>query len=329
MRELLRLNDEIARHVAALEPAAAAPAPEPRESPAEPIRPRTADDEPSAPGAPPPTWTTCSTRSARRTPGSRRCATAAGSWPGCTAAWRCSASGPRWPIRAPGPACSGSPPTWACSAAGSPTRSTRWSGNWTRCAAGPSGCGWCRSAPIFTALHRAVRDAAEAEGKRVRFAGRGGEIRMGPQPAQPVSGGVPARGAQRRGARHRAGDGPAGGRASRPRARSPCAVERRGRWADRSAAPTTAAASTWPRCAASPQARGLLTGGREPDPQELIDLVLRGGISTSAGGHRGGRPRHRDGRGPGRRRSSSAARCRSQNRPGEGATVELSCRCPC
>ncbi|WP_328476532.1 response regulator [Actinoplanes sp. NBC_00393] len=133
---------------------------------------------------------------------------------------------------------------------------------------------------IFTALRRAVRDAAEGEGKRVRFEAYGADIRMGAHLLGPVSGAFlhVVRNAVVHGIESEA---------ERLAARKPpegtiaVEVERRGRWAvfrcaddgrgfDLDALRRTA------------QERGLLgPSARPPDPQELLDLVLRGGISTS------------------------------------------------
>jgi two-component system chemotaxis sensor kinase CheA len=134
---------------------------------------------------------------------------------------------------------------------------------------------------IFTALHRAVRDAADAEGKKVHFAAHGGDVRMGPHLLTQVSGaflhvvrnavvhGIEP--AERRVAAGKPADGSI-----------TVEVERRGRWAyfrctddgrgfDLGAVRQTA------------EARGLLApGGPEPDQDTLVDLILHGGISTSA-----------------------------------------------
>jgi two-component system chemotaxis sensor kinase CheA len=133
---------------------------------------------------------------------------------------------------------------------------------------------------IFTALHRAVRDAADAEGKRVRFVGRGAEIRMGPNLLNLISGAFlhVVRNAVVHGIEsevdRRAAGKPVEGTVT-------VEVSRRGRYAtvrctddgrgfDLAALRHKAAA------------RGLLRpGDGEPDPQALIDLVLHGGISTS------------------------------------------------
>ena len=137
------------------------------------------------------------------------------------------------------------------------------------------------AAGIFTALHRAVRDAADQQGKRVRFEGRGGDLRIDPQVLTLVSSAFlhVVRNAVAHGietAAQRAANGkPAEGRVV-------VEVERRGRFVafrctddgrgfDLSAVRQVA------------EARGLLAGdGTEPDAQTLLDLLLRGGISTSA-----------------------------------------------
>ena len=173
---------------------------------------------------------------------------------------------------------------------------------------------------IFTALHRAVHDAAEGEGKRVRFAGRGGEVRMGPQLLNHVSGAflhvvrnAVAHGIEPAAERAAAGK-PAEGAVE-------VEVERRGRWAtfrciDDGRGFDLAALR---RVAGS---RGLLPAGREPDAQELIDLVLSGGISTSAA------VTDVAGRGIGMDVVRDVAQqlrgsVNVRNRPGQGATVEL------
>ncbi|MEV6849782.1 response regulator [Actinoplanes sp. NPDC051411] len=133
---------------------------------------------------------------------------------------------------------------------------------------------------IFTGLHRAVRDAADAEGKRVRFITSGAEVRMGPHLLNQISGAflhvvrnAVVHGIEPAGDRLAAGK-PAEGTVS-------LSVQRRGRYAiirctddgrgfDLDALRRTA------------QERGVLApGDADPDPQQLLDLVLRGGISTS------------------------------------------------
>jgi two-component system chemotaxis sensor kinase CheA len=134
---------------------------------------------------------------------------------------------------------------------------------------------------IFTGLHRAVRDAAEAQGKRVRFEGRGGDLRLDPHVLGLVSGAflhvvrnAVAHGIETSEDRAAAGK-PADGTVV-------LEVERRGRFAafrctddgrgfDLAAVRRTA------------EARGLLMpGGADPGEQALVDLILRGGISTSS-----------------------------------------------
>jgi two-component system chemotaxis sensor kinase CheA len=133
---------------------------------------------------------------------------------------------------------------------------------------------------IFTGLHRAVRDAADAEGKRVRFLVSGAEVRMGPHLLNQISGAflhvvrnAVVHGIEPAEDRLAAGK-PAEGTVS-------LSVERRGRYAiirctddgrgfDLDALGRTA------------RERGMLApGDLDPDPQYLLDLVLRGGISTS------------------------------------------------
>jgi two-component system, chemotaxis family, sensor kinase CheA len=133
---------------------------------------------------------------------------------------------------------------------------------------------------IFTALHRAVRDAADAEGKRVRFIASGAEVRMGPHLLNQISGAflhvvrnAVVHGIEPAEVRLTAGK-PAEGTVS-------VSVERRGRYAiirctddgrgfDLAALLRTA------------RERGLLApGDPDPEPARLFGLVLRGGISTS------------------------------------------------
>ncbi|WP_433732116.1 response regulator [Actinoplanes sp. CA-051413] len=133
---------------------------------------------------------------------------------------------------------------------------------------------------IFTGLHRAVRDAADAQGKRVRFEGRGGDLRLDPQVLTLANNALlhvvrnsVAHGIEPDADRLAAGK-PVEGRVV-------VEVERRGRYVafrctddgrgfDLAAVRRTA------------EARGLLMpGGTPPDEQTLVELVLRGGISTS------------------------------------------------
>ncbi|GIE94747.1 hybrid sensor histidine kinase/response regulator [Paractinoplanes rishiriensis] len=174
---------------------------------------------------------------------------------------------------------------------------------------------------IFTALHRAVHDAAEAEGKRVRFGGQGGEIRMGPQLLNQISGAflhvvrnAVVHGIESEADRLTAGK-PAEGTVE-------VEVERRGRWAmfrcvDDGRGFDVAALR---RVA---EARGLLAAGQDATPDQIIDLVLRGGISTS------GSVTDVAGRGIGMDVARDVAQqlhgtVSVRNRPGQGATVELS-----
>jgi two-component system chemotaxis sensor kinase CheA len=133
---------------------------------------------------------------------------------------------------------------------------------------------------IFTVLHRAARDAADAEGKRVRFVTSGAEVRMGPHLLNQISGAflhvvrnAVVHGIEPAEVRVAAGK-PAEGTVS-------VSVERRGRYAivrctddgrgfDLAALGRTA------------RERGLLApDDPDPAPDRLLDLVLRGGISTS------------------------------------------------
>jgi two-component system chemotaxis sensor kinase CheA len=137
------------------------------------------------------------------------------------------------------------------------------------------------AAGIFTALHRAVRDAAEAQGRPVRFEGRGGDLRMDPQVLTQVGGAFlhVVRNAVAHGiedAAERAATGkPAEGRVV-------VEVERRGRFAAFRCT-DDGRGFDLPAVRRVAESRGLLMpGSTEPDQQTLVDLVLRGGISTSA-----------------------------------------------
>ncbi|GIF25887.1 two-component system chemotaxis sensor kinase CheA [Actinoplanes tereljensis] len=174
---------------------------------------------------------------------------------------------------------------------------------------------------IFTALHRAVHDAAEAEGKRVRFAAHGAETRMGPNVLNQINGAflhvvrnAVVHGIESAATRKAAGK-PDEGSIS-------VDVERRGRWVyfrctdDGRGFDLTALRRV-------AHARGLLPEGREPGQQELIDLVLHGGISTS------GAVTEVAGRGIGMDVARDVAlqlggAVNIDNRPGQGATVEIS-----
>jgi two-component system chemotaxis sensor kinase CheA len=132
---------------------------------------------------------------------------------------------------------------------------------------------------IFTVLHRAVHDAAQAQQKRVVFRGHGGDLRIDPQMLAQASSALLH--VVRNAVAH--GIEPAGDRAlmGKP-AEGSVVVEvvRRGRYAvfrctddgrgfDLDAVRRAA------------QHRGLLPPGALPGADELVDLVLRGGISTS------------------------------------------------
>jgi len=137
------------------------------------------------------------------------------------------------------------------------------------------------AASVFTALHRAVRDAADTQGKRVRFESRGGDLRVDPQVLTLVSGAflhvvrnAVAHGIEAADERTASGK-PAEGRVI-------VEVERRGRFV---AFRCTDDGRGFDLSAVRRVAvnRGLLSGGdADPDEQMLLDLVLRGGVSTSA-----------------------------------------------
>ena len=173
---------------------------------------------------------------------------------------------------------------------------------------------------IFTALRRAVRDAADAEGKPVRFQASGADVRMGPNLLNLISGAylhvvrnAVVHGIEPEEQRVAAGKSVEGTVAVH--------VERRGRYAefrctddgrgfDLDALRRTA------------EERGLLAPGLDPGPQGLIDLALHGGISTAPG------VTEVAGRGIGMDVVRDVAlqlggEVSIANRPGQGATVRL------
>jgi two-component system chemotaxis sensor kinase CheA len=176
------------------------------------------------------------------------------------------------------------------------------------------------AASIFTGLHRAVRDTADALGRRVRFAARGGELRMDPQVLTQVS----------RAFRHVVRNAVTHGieeEAARVAAGKPAEgavvveVERRGR---RAAFRCTDDGRGFDLAAVrrAAESRGLLTVGTGKDDQALLDLVLRGGISTSDS------VTEVSGRGIGMDVARDVAdglggEVSVQSRAGAGATVEL------
>jgi two-component system chemotaxis sensor kinase CheA len=133
---------------------------------------------------------------------------------------------------------------------------------------------------VFTALHRAVRDAADAQGKRVLFEGRGGDLRLDPHVLALVNGAflhvvrnAVAHGIETADQRVAAGK-PAEGTVV-------VEVERRGRLvAFRCTDDGRGFDLDRIRRTATAQGR-LPAGGAEPDERTLLDLLLRGGISTS------------------------------------------------
>ncbi|GIF03317.1 hybrid sensor histidine kinase/response regulator [Actinoplanes siamensis] len=128
---------------------------------------------------------------------------------------------------------------------------------------------------IFTVLHRAARDAADAEDKRVRFTAHGADVRMGSHLLGPVSAAFQhvvrnavVHGLEPQAERIAAGKAPEGSVTFE--------VERDGRFAvfrctDDGRGFDVAALR------AKAQARGLLAAGEA----EVLDLVLHGGLSTS------------------------------------------------
>jgi two-component system chemotaxis sensor kinase CheA len=133
---------------------------------------------------------------------------------------------------------------------------------------------------IFTALHRAVRDAADGQGRRVRFEGRGGDLRMDPHVLTLASSALlhVVRNAVAHGIED-ADDRVAAGKPAEGRVL--VEVRRRGRYV---AFRCTDDGRGFDLAAVrrSAEARGLLVPGVDgPDEQALVQLVLRGGISTS------------------------------------------------
>jgi two-component system chemotaxis sensor kinase CheA len=134
---------------------------------------------------------------------------------------------------------------------------------------------------IFTGLHRAVRDAARAEGRRVTFAVTGGDLRLDPQVLAQAGSALlhvvrnaVAHGIEDEAGRAAAGK-PAEGRitidVTRRRRYAVFRVADDGRGFDLDAVRRAAVA------------RGRLAPDALPSPEELVRLVLGGGISTAAG----------------------------------------------
>ncbi len=133
---------------------------------------------------------------------------------------------------------------------------------------------------IFTGLHRAVRDAARAQGKRVTFAAAGGDVRLDPQVLAQAGSALlhvvrnaVAHGVEDEAGRAAAGK-PAEGRitidVTRRRRYAVFRVTDDGRGFDLDAVRRAAVA------------RGRLAPDALPSPEELVELVLSGGISTAA-----------------------------------------------
>jgi two-component system chemotaxis sensor kinase CheA len=173
---------------------------------------------------------------------------------------------------------------------------------------------------IFTALHRAVRDAADTEGKRVRFIGLGADVRMGPNLLNQISGAflhvvrnAVVHGIEPEAERLAAGK-PAEGTVT-------VKVVRRGRWASISC-DDNGRGFDLDALRNTAEARGMMPAGGGQDGEALIDLVLHGGISTSPA------VTEVSGRGIGMDVARDVAvqlhgDVSVRNRPGQGATVEL------
>jgi two-component system, chemotaxis family, sensor kinase CheA len=173
---------------------------------------------------------------------------------------------------------------------------------------------------IFTALRRAVRDAADAEGKRVRFQATGADVRMGPYLLNLISGAflhvvrnAVVHGIEPERQRLAAGK-PVEGTVT-------VHVERRGRYAEFRCT-DDGRGFDLPRLRRTAEERGLLDPGSATDAQKLLDLVLHGGISTAAG------VTEVAGRGIGMDVARDVAlqlggEVSITNQPGQGATVRL------
>jgi two-component system chemotaxis sensor kinase CheA len=135
------------------------------------------------------------------------------------------------------------------------------------------------AATIFTALHRAVRDSADALGRRVRFTGRGGDLRMDPHVLTQVSRAL--RHVVRNAVTHGIEEEAARVAAGKPAEGAVVVeVERRGR---RAAFRCTDDGRGFDLAAVrrAAESRGLLPAGAASDDQTLLELVLRGGITTA------------------------------------------------
>lgn len=169
---------------------------------------------------------------------------------------------------------------------------------------------------IFTALRRAVRDAADGEGKRVRFAGVGAEVKMGSHLLGPVNAAflhvvrnAVVHGIEPAAERIAAGK-PADGTIT-------FEVERRGRFAAFRCVDDGRGFDV-PALRAQAQARGLAPTSET----EVIALVMHGGLSTSrtvteVSGRAIGMDVLRD------IASQLHGEVKIRSTPGAGATVEL------
>ena len=131
---------------------------------------------------------------------------------------------------------------------------------------------------IFGALHRAVRDAAEAAGKRVDFEGHGGDVRLDPQVLTAVYGALLH--AVRNAVAHGVEAPPDRLAVGKPAAgRIAVAVARRGRRVA-FACRDDGRGFDLEAIRRAALANGL-AGAGALDARELVGLVLRGGISTA------------------------------------------------
>ncbi|GAA0807722.1 hybrid sensor histidine kinase/response regulator [Spirilliplanes yamanashiensis] len=137
------------------------------------------------------------------------------------------------------------------------------------------------AASIFTGLHRAVRDAARAQGKRVTFTAGGGDLRIDPQMLAQASSALlhVVRNAVAHGIEGEAGRAAAGKPAEGSIA---VQVARRERFAVFTVT-DDGRGFDLDGVRRAAVARGQLAPDAVPTGEELVQLVLRGGISTAEG----------------------------------------------
>jgi two-component system chemotaxis sensor kinase CheA len=133
---------------------------------------------------------------------------------------------------------------------------------------------------LFVALERAVRDAAQVQNKQVIFDGRGGDVRLDAQVLGAVQGALShvVRNAVTHGiettAKRQAAGKPAQGRVT-------VKVLQRGRWIDFICTDDGGGINLDAVRRIAEQRSLLTSGARKPDVETLVQLLLKGGISTS------------------------------------------------